>query len=374
MPTCIYIHVPFCKSKCAYCDFYSVPDRPELAARYVLALRREMQLRATGEADTVFLGGGTPSILPQGSLMTLLDCLGEHARILPGAEVTVEANPDTCTEAFLDEAVQAGVSRLSLGVQTLSDSELCLLGRAHTAWQAREVLGLIGARKALSLSVDLIYGIPGQSIDHWRRTLQGVMEFSPAHISAYELTIEPDTVLHDEVRRGLMTMPAEDDVAAMYEEASRFLSHEGYEHYEVSNYARQGMRCRHNMNYWRRGEYIGLGPGAVSFTNGIRSKNIPDVLQYCRALEAGELPAAESEEPGPQDAAREFLMLGLRTADGIAIDEAVSRYGLAKLQEAADSLRRDGLMESHDQRLTLSPAGMPIMNSVLLRLLKALNL
>ena len=370
----LYIHVPFCRAKCSYCDFYSIAidgEKEALALRYVTALRREAQVRARGDLDTVFIGGGTPSVLPAGSIRAILECLGEHAHIIDGAEVSVEANPESLGQSFLDELLNAGVTRLSVGVQSFDDGLLSVLSRPHTSRQALDALER-ARHSGLDISIDLMYSIPGQTSDIWMQTLETALDLGLSHISAYELTVEPATALMAGVSSGELKMPPEGEALEMYEAARDVLAGAGYEHYEVSNYALPGKRSRHNMNYWRRGGYLGLGPGAVSFSEGKRRRNLPDVADYCDSLEHGELPAFEQESPTRQEASREFLMLGLRTAEGVDLHEATDRYGLARLSEAAGEFIDPGMMAIVGGRLSMTEKGMPLMNTILVMLFESL--
>jgi len=366
--------VPFCKAKCAYCDFYSLRVEEGLALRYVDALRAEARKRVRDELDTVFIGGGTPSVLPTGSLSSVLQCIGEHAHIADNAEVSVEANPESLTSSLVDELLVAGVTRLSVGVQSLNDEELVTLGRAHNSAEAIEALqGLSGS--GLDVSIDLMYSIPGQTVHSWNRTLCAAIGLNPSHISAYELTLEHGTPMYEKTGSGELRASREDESLAMYHEAIKTLADSGYEHYEVSNYALPGKRSRHNMNYWRRGGYMGLGPGAVSYGDGIRTMNLPDVARYCEALEQGGQPPFEQEGLAADEASREFLMLGLRTSDGVNLEEASDAYGLSSLQSSVKPFLDRGLLLITGGRLRLDEdKGMPLMNSVLVELFRSLGL
>jgi len=373
MPESLYIHVPFCRVKCAYCDFYSVAVQSGLAARYITALRKEIQRRAPGRLSTVFIGGGTPSVLPPGSISTILACLSEHAHIIEGAEVNVEANPESLTLEFIDEVKGCGVNRLSVGVQSFEDGLLRMLGRPHTSAEALGALELL-KESGLDFSLDLMYSIPGQTPGAWERTLKTAIGLGPCHISAYELTIEHGTALDTLLSDGRISTPDEGKALAMYDRAKNLLTGAGYEHYEVSNYALPTKRSRHNMNYWMRGEYLGLGPGGVSFVEGKRTRNLPDVSGYCEAIERGEAPPHEDEVLGRAEASREFLMLGLRTSDGVEVAEASARYGLESLTGAASRFVENGMMALDEGRLCMSEKGMLLMNSVLVELFESLGI
>lgn len=369
----LYIHVPFCRAKCSYCDFYSIPLKSGLVDGFVRSLRKEIQQRARGRLSTIYIGGGTPSVLPPGSIRDILNSLGEHAFIDEGAEISVEANPESLSQEFIDEVHGAGVSRLSVGVQSLDDGLLRVLRRPHTSSGAMEALERIKG-SGLDLSLDLMYSIPGQTPGGWASTLQAAIGIRPSHISAYELTLEPGTPLEKQVTEGILRAPGEEDSMTMYETAVSALGDAGYEHYEVSNYALSSKRSRHNMNYWRRGEYLGLGPGAVSFREGIRTRNLPDVSVYCDAIDQGELPVFEEEMLTRDEASREFLMLGLRTSEGVDIAEASVRYGLDSLPGATARFVESGMMASKGGRLFFTHKGMPLMNSVLLKLFESLGI
>ena len=364
MNNALYIHIPFCRSKCAYCDFFSVPvDKSDgIMTCYVTALRREAQLRGRGSAETVFMGGGTPSVLPEGSIQTILECASEHTHIVSGAEITVEANPESITSDFIDEIRRAGVTRLSMGVQSMQDSELRTLGRPHTSEMA--INALQRARRNadnLEISLDLMYGIPGQNLHSWQKTLTEAIRQRPDHISAYELTLEEDTAMMAAVKKGELTMPSDDEISDMYHLTQSTLDKAGYEQYEVSNYALNGRQCRHNINYWRRGQYLGLGPGAVSFDGKTRTKNLPDLTLYIKALEAGELPPMQSETLSPLEAAREFLLLGMRQTEGVSLEQAARQYGLGELAEASGDYIDEGLMEITGQGfIRMTKKGMPL--------------
>ena len=374
MADSLYIHVPFCRAKCAYCDFYSLRMDDGLALRYVDALRAEAGQRASGAFGTVFIGGGTPSVLPPGSIGSVLECVGEHAHIADNAEVSVEANPESMPGSLVEELLEAGVTRLSVGVQSLVDEELITLERSHNSIQAIEALqGLSGS--GLDISIDLMYSIPGQTLQSWDRTLGAATGLNPSHISAYELTLEQGTPMYEKADRGKLQVIREEESLAMYHEARKALSGSGYEHYEVSNYALPGKRSRHNMSYWRRREYTGLGPGAVSYKDGKRTRNHPDVVRYCEALEHGALPPFEQEVLSSDDASREFLMLGLRTSDGVSLEEALHVYGLLSLESSATPFLDGGLLLIAGGRLRLSEdKGFPLMNTVLVHLFSSLGI
>ncbi|MFH1595163.1 MAG: radical SAM family heme chaperone HemW, partial [Pseudomonadota bacterium] len=297
----LYVHVPFCKSKCPYCDFYSVTDQALIPA-YVQAMEKEAGLyrEAFGAFDSLYLGGGTPSWLEASQLTTLLALVRRNFDFAEDTEFTLEANPDDITADKLRLFRELGVNRLSLGVQSLDEAELRFLGRRHTAGQARKSLELARAAGFDHVGVDLIYGVPGQKQEAWVGSLEQVLEFRPEHLSCYQLTLAPDTPLGRRAARGEVTHLGEEAERAFFLLTSRFLVERGYLHYEVSNFAREEEHCcRHNRKYWRHEPYLGLGPGAHSFDGGRRWWNFSSVEQYGSSLEAGKAPRAGEETLTP---------------------------------------------------------------------------
>ena len=278
MPEYLYIHIPFCIRKCLYCDFLSVDYSDIIAKNYIRALCQELSLRKS-EAQmlkTIYIGGGTPSILPEECFDELFACLKDNFAISSEAEITVEANPGTVTEQKAKKLISLGVNRLSIGVQSFNDNELKTLGRAHRSEDALKAIEIIKKAGFQNFSIDLMYAIPGQTEDTWTHSLLQSAGIAPEHISAYELTPEEKTPLHGLLESGALNMPDEEIVLKMYDLAIDYLKLNKYEHYEISNFALQGSKCIHNLNYWNRGEYIGAGAGAHSFINSKRSRNIPD--------------------------------------------------------------------------------------------------
>ncbi len=315
----LYVHFPFCISKCIYCDFNSGVAPEQLRQEYLAALETSIRRRLCPLADrqiaTIFFGGGTPTLYPAADLVGVLDTVRECAGVLEDAEITCEANPETVDAEKLRAMRSGGFTRLSLGVQSLDDSELRLLGRAHTADRAREAVS--AARQAFdNISVDLIYGIPGQTSDTWAATLGEIIGLQPDHVSAYGLMIEEETPLYEMVEAG-EAVPLDDEAhICFYEQAGEMLRGAGFSHYEISNYAREGRQCRHNLIYWRNQEYLGCGAGAASYIDGERSSNIADPRTYINAVN-GEWPViAEAEHLDGRARAGESIMLALRTAEG----------------------------------------------------------
>ena len=368
MSTGIYLHVPFCRRKCGYCDFYSVaPDR-DLVQLYMHALIKEMELRGPvyegSRFTTLYIGGGTPSLLSVSDLSTVLDGIKRHFTFSP-AEITLECNPFSSSEKYFTELKSLGINRLSLGVQALDDRLLELLGRSHGVEEVYEAVSDARAAGFDNISFDLIYGIPGQSPADWRRSLEKTVSLQPDHISAYELSFPEGTDFGILRASGRLNMSGESETAEMYGFAAGFFGENGLPRYEISNFARTGKECLHNLNYWRRGCYLGLGPSAHSFMNGRRFWNVSSVDGYTLSLSRGKIPLGQAETPTVREAAFERVMLALRTAGGIAMSDVP-----AYMEELITPHISSGLVEVEGQRLRLSERGIMLSNEVFLRLMK----
>ncbi len=362
-PLGVYIHVPFCKQKCVYCDFYSLPHREEEMDAYVSSLRA--QLAETDfsdyEADTVYFGGGTPSFLGPRRLTALLEAVSAACPIAPEAEITLEANPDSAADrSDLSALRRAGFNRISLGMQSADDEELRAIGRVHTMAQVRAAVE--AARKAGfdNLSLDLIYGLPGQDLSRWRKNLSAAAELEPEHLSCYGLKAEPGTPLY--ARRE--TLPGDEAQADMYLETVDFLESRGWRQYEISNFAKPGRESRHNLKYWTLGEYVGFGPGAHSDFRGVRyawARDLDAFLRRDRVL-------SEAQRMAPRDREAERLMLSLRLARGLDMAEWKRSFTpfLERCEAAGYALREAG-------RWRLTPRGFLVSNRIIGELLDLLQ-
>lgn len=366
----IYIHIPFCLKKCIYCDFNSVANEENLIGPYVSALCKDMEMRRdqVEELDAVYIGGGTPSILKAEDIIRIMDKLRGSYSINSAAEITLEANPGTLNDSNLRALLDAGINRISIGVQSLDRKELALLGRMHDAKEALEAFYAARKEGFRNISIDLIYGIPGQDLESWERTLATVIALRPEHISTYELTPENGTVLYEKIAAGHLNLPDEDTVVEMYYGAIDMLKANGYEHYEISNFALPGRQCRHNLNYWNRGEYLGIGAGAHSFLAGRRAANVADLRRYIHDMELGILPIVEETFISGRDETEETLFLGLRKIEGFDI-ELIAAGITEKFKEALDELSHQGLLEISGDRIRLTRKGLIVCNSVIVRLM-----
>ena len=381
-PAGIYVHIPFCHSKCPYCSFVSFHDVDAgVKKAYMAALGRQ-----TGELaihpwtrdrifHSLYIGGGTPPAVDISALAAFIEnCLGAFRFTGPGGkrpEVTLEANPNTVNSEMLLRLRQAGVNRLSLGIQSFSDVLLRTIGRKHSAQDG--IRAAAKAREAgfANISLDLMYGLPGQDLAAWQDSLERAAALEPEHLSVYELTVEQGTPFAELKGRGNLALPDEDMVLAMFERAREFLSGSGYEQYEISSYARRGFQCIHNINYWENGSYIGLGCGAVSCFSGVRVKNEEDPRRFIEAAGKGNHLYREAEILDLSARFRETVIMGLRMTAGVSLPGLQERFGMTPENyygEVLVSLIRDGLLEMHQDRLRLSHRGLLLANQVMARL------
>ena len=362
----VYVHVPFCSSLCPYCDFAVVVGRADMHERYCDALIDEARAqRDIPVATSLFIGGGTPTALSPALLRDLIEGLRAVLPLADGAEVTVEANPESVTAAGLREAAEAGVNRVSIGAQSFAPRVLRALGRTHSVEQAANAVAAARAAGIRNVSLDLIYGGPGETIGDWTDSVSRALEEGPDHLSAYALTIEAATPFGKAVARGAMDEPDQDDLAAKYEIVCAKLENAGYRHYEISNWARPGLASRHNLLYWTQGDYVGLGIGAHSHRDGHRSWNTRALGRYL-ADPAG---ARDGQEDltGTQRA-EEWLSLRMRLIDGVDLRDAEMRLG-CDLRNAAAECERAGLLVKDGETVRLTTKGMLLENEVTLRLL-----
>lgn len=371
-PRSAYIHVPFCAHRCGYCDFTLIARRDDLMGAYLDGLARQLESLANPvEVDTVFFGGGTPTHLDPPSLVRLLELTNRWFRLAPGGEFSVEANPSGLTDEKLDLLVEAGVNRVSLGVQSFVDDELRLLERDHAATEAVETFRRL-QRRFQNVSLDLIFALPGQTLETWKANLERAIELGPQHVSTYGLTFERGTAFWSKQSRGTI-VPADQELERqMYEHAMDRLEEAGYGHYEVSNFARPRFECRHNQTYWRAEPFYGFGPGAASFVDGIRRMNHRSVTTWIRKVVAGESPIVEEEVLTPEERAREAVMVGLRQSVGLDLAEFQRRYGFELLPlggEAALKFLQKGWLEVVDGSLRLTRAGRLFTDTVVMEFL-----
>ena len=377
-PLGLYLHIPFCRSKCLYCDFYSLPSAEENMDRYVSALCRhliETAPRAAGHGvDTVYFGGGTPSYLGVKRLVKLLRTIGKHYRLAKEAEITLEANPDSLQDWRAVRALRrAGVNRISLGVQSTDDDELKAIGRVHTFAQVQATVAAVRRGGVKNLSLDLIYGLPGQTMEKWQTTLEQAAALEPEHLSCYGLKVEEGTPLWR--MRDTLDFPDDDLQADMYLWTVDFLAGRGYGQYEISNFARPGFASRHNLKYWTLQEYAGFGPGAHSDFGGVRYAFVRDLAAYCAGVESGGSILSESQRIDDRERDMEYLMLGLRTAEGISrrTFERRCRRSFDPIERVLEKLAAPGYARKEGDRWRLTPAGFLVSNQIIGQVLDALG-
>ena len=379
----VYLHIPFCRRKCAYCDFASCAGRVEWMEAYCDAVKKEIRKQARicegMPVTSVYIGGGTPSVLPANLMGELLHHLFDSYALQPGAEVTCEANPGTLTKEFLQVLRHHGVNRLSLGVQAYQAHLLKLLGRIHRWGNVEESVRMTREAGFTNLNLDLMFGLPGQTLEEWRETVQEALKLLPEHLSMYGLILEKGTPLHDMVTEGTYSLPAEEIERIMYDDACKAAKQAGFEQYEISNFALPGQECRHNLGYWQGAYYLGLGSAAHSCmpcdkqkAAYVRFGNTPDLEAYIQAMNDGSEAAYEYEYVTNMEAEFETLMLGLRVMKGVSQEDFLNRHG--RELEAAFGPRikvliQKGLLEYRDNHLRLTRRGMDVQNAVLVELM-----
>ena len=376
-----YLHIPFCTKRCGYCSFNTAPDSPGAVARFLPALLGEIDIVArepwAGAVDlrSVFLGGGTPSLLPAEAMAEILEHLRARFGVEAAAEITVECNPESVSLERLAGYRRAGVTRISLGVQSLDDRILPTLDRLHTAAQAREAFDAARAAGFEDVSVDLIYGLPGLDLATWEETVRGALGWAPDHLSAYALTLDEGSLWNAAASAGRaggrIVLPPEETVTAQYSRLVQLAAEADFEHYEISNYARPGHRSAHNQIYWHAEEYLGLGPGACGFLGDVRYGNVKPVERYRAMVAAGDAPVDAHETLTPRQRLADRLILGLRLGDGIPSAWLEERVALApaRLPATLEAWRERGLLAESDGRVRLTETGFLLSDALFVELL-----
>jgi len=338
-PNALYVHVPFCLAKCRYCDFYSRPIHPTNADRYTAAITRQLRgLAAPHPLATVFLGGGTPTALGVERLGEILDAL---APLRDGhTEFSVEANPGAFDEPLARRMIEAGVNRANIGVQSFQPLELAMLGRVHDAAAARQAVAVARNAGFANIGIDLMYGLPGQTLTSWLDSLRQAFDLGVEHLSGYALSLEPGTPLHADWRAGAVAEMDESLQRELYDAMIEQAGAAGLTQYEISNFARAGFECRHNLTYWHNQPYVGLGPAAASYVGGVRRTNRPDLAAWSAAVLADKPPPADEERLPPRQTMAETLMLGFRLRAGVDRSAFASRFGLDMLTAFPRTLPR----------------------------------
>jgi oxygen-independent coproporphyrinogen-3 oxidase len=373
----IYLHIPFCKTKCLYCSFNSHAGRDAEIAGYLQALNSHIRRMASHPwcrkhtFFSLYIGGGTPTICDASLLGQLIrNCLTDFP-FCRDPEITVETNPNTLSSAKLQAMSEAGVNRLSIGVQSFSPSQLERLGRSHTVQDAYLAFAMARNAGFGNINLDLMYGLPGQTAKEWRQTLEAALSLAPEHFSLYELMVEEKTPLAALVAGGQYQLPTEDQVADMEAVTTGLLSCRGYKRYEISNYAKPGFICRHNINYWQNRSWLALGAGAVGSLSGMKVTNVADPMAYTRRINSNQEPVSEIECLSRPAHFRETVIMGLRMLEGISIQDMEERFHLSPLDyygKTLQTLLAQGLVVLDSGFLRLSDSALPVANQVLAQL------
>ena len=370
----LYIHIPFCKSKCSYCDFYS-GVQGSLTDKLVNALQHEIELRADypkgEELQTIYFGGGTPSILTHKQLSDIFATIAERWDIEKCTEITLEANPDDLSAEKLKELSELPINRLSIGIQSFHDDELSMLRRRHSAQQAVETVRE-AQRYFQNISIDLMYGLPGQTIPGWEETISQALALNIQHISAYHLTYEEGTLFERKRKEGRIIPVTEETSVAMYHLLQSMLKERGIEQYEISNFATPGFHSRHNSSYWDGTPYLGIGPSAHSFDRESRQWNVANTAKYISGIEQ-EKPCFEKEILSVTDKYNEMILISLRTTKGISVELMENQFGTAAKQELLKQSKhfiKSGILFLDNNYLRLSPEGLFLSDSVITNLMR----
>ncbi len=369
----LYVHIPFCRKKCAYCDFPSYAGKEEVIPEYMEALKSEIgyisSLYERPQVETVYVGGGTPTLLGGSDIRSLFDTLRKDFDVKRDAEISVEANPGTVTAEKLQVLKGCGVNRMSLGVQSFNNEHLKKLGRIHLAHEAVEAFEMIRATGFKNVNLDLIFALPGESRKDWANSLDKAIALKPEHISVYNLQLEEGTPLHAEKMEGGLLLPDEDEELEMFKSAIDKLQKNGYVHYEISNFAKKGFECEHNIAYWTMKDYIGISAGAHSYINGVRIENTPYLDKYI----AGNFAAIKSEHVNTKkENMEETVFLGLRLLKGFHLNDFTGKFGISFREiyrkEIAE-LTDEGLLEIDGKNVKLTEKGLFLANEVFRRFL-----
>jgi oxygen-independent coproporphyrinogen-3 oxidase len=377
MAFALYLHIPFCVHKCSYCAFNSIPLPPGedgvlLVTRFLWALRKEISLYADllgrREITSIYFGGGTPTVLSPGDLNMVFELCAKSFALSQEVEITIEANPGTVDRAALKELRNIGFNRISLGAQSFQPAELELLGRIHGV---REIYSSFEDSRSAgfeNINLDLLYGIPGQSLERWRNTLEQALSLQPEHLSVYGLTFEEGTPLARDIASGRLQPCSEEEEVEMWEEAEELLSREGYQRYEISNYALPGRECRHNLTYWFNLSYLGLGPGAHGYLEKTRYANHQDLVTYITVVAQGKLPRAWEEHQTPEQERLDTIIMGMRLKKGLSRKVFQQRFQISLDQlygAQLEELKKQGLIDDDGENVFLTNRGRLLANYVL---------
>ncbi len=374
MNLALYLHIPYCKQKCPYCDFNSYANG--INKDFIPALKEEIGIKSKNidqyQIGSVFFGGGTPTTLSSAQITDILNFIFKKFSIASDCEISIEANPGTVDYQYLKTLRKSGFNRISLGCQSFHDGLLKRIGRIHDCDDIYKSFSAAKKAEFENISLDLMFGLPGHTLEIWTDTLQKAVQLKPNHFSVYNLTIEKETPFYDQFQKGELTLSSDELQLKMYERAVEYLSQAGYVHYEISNFAVKGYECRHNKIYWNNNEYLGFGPGAASYLNGTRSKNVLSPEKYIQTLlDKKEIPLFEKETLDTKKSMGESLMLGLRMLRGINLPDFERRFGKSVDSEFGEKIRKlqnEQLLEYNDEVLKLTHKGILFSNEVFVEL------
>ncbi|MCL5019154.1 MAG: radical SAM family heme chaperone HemW [Patescibacteria group bacterium] len=377
-PFSMYLHIPFCLSRCIYCNFYTCDAMGQFLDPYVDSLCEEIELSTKkinpdrAHCQSVYFGGGTPSLLSAKRVQQLLNTIRSLYKFTETVEITMECNPQDLNPENVSGFMAAGVNRLSIGCQSFDDTLLHSLSRRHTVEECRTAIELSLKIGFFNISIDLIFGIPGQTIALWERDLNTTVQYSPEHVSVYSLTVEPGTPLYNLSKKGLITLPSESESADMFLLADECLTSAGYEHYEISNYAKPGFHSRHNSAYWSGIPYIGIGAGAHSFANNLRSWNVKDIKKYIALISERKFPIEGTEQLTPEQIFMETVMLSLRTEQGLDITQLADtdRNRIEKNIESLIKNNKENIVTVTNGILTIPHRKWVISDEIIARVVK----
>ena len=368
-PLGLYLHIPFCESICNYCNFNRGLLDSELKTRYVDALTTEIIAIGDGAAvDTIYFGGGTPSLLDPDEVGRILNVCRDSFNVDPSVEVSLEVNPESATTSRLTGWRESGVTRLSFGVQSFRDTELQRLGRRHTAIRAKDAMRAARTAGYDDISLDLMLWLPGQTAAHGRESIETLLELAPDHASLYLLELYPNAPLREDMARAGWSLAPDEDAALMYLDALEATDRDGYEQYEISNVSRPGRQCRHNLKYWRDGEWLGFGCGAHSTRDGARWRNLSETIRYIETVTAGRPAAVDRRSLSPLEWLGDVLFMGLRLTEGLDLESIQRQHGVAVMRKYGTELApfiAEGLLIHEFGRLQLTRQGMLVANDIM---------
>lgn len=378
----IYVHIPFCKQKCKYCDFKSYTGKEALVQEYIKWVKYELKEVGDGNkldyegglddlvvVDTIYIGGGTPSFIDSKYIVEIIDTIRKHYTIVNNPEITIEINPGTITEKKLNDYFNCGINRISIGLQSNHEKLLKELGRIHSYKEFEDAY--LTARKVgfKNINVDLMIGLPNQTLDDVNETIDEIEKYNPEHISVYSLIVEDETPLCKEIEKGILTLPSDEDERKMYWTVKNRLQEDGYIHYEISNFAKPGFESKHNMNCWKQQEYIGIGVAAHSYTNGVRFSNVDQIEEYIKnfEIEKEEDNLIFHEKQNKNSMMKEYMMLGLRKIEGVQIQAFKSKFGenpIFLYRKELEKLANEELIEVDGDYIKLTNKGIDLANLV----------